>query len=121
MIQKIKENRDFHRAYRRGKCAISPALITYAVVKRGGGLRVGITTSKKIGGAVQRNRARRVIRAAVRALNLDMNRGYDIIFVARSKTTRCKSWQLEPLIKQRLTEAGVINAEETIDISDKAL
>ena len=41
---------------------VSPVVVTYVLKNRAGTVRVGITTSKKIGGAVQRNRARRVIR-----------------------------------------------------------
>ena len=62
--QPIVRNTDFARAYRRGKNYVSPFLVTYVVRRRSGGVRMGITTSKKIGGAVQRVRARRVIRAA---------------------------------------------------------
>lgn len=109
MIQKIKENRDFHRAYRRGKCAVSPALITYAVVKRGGGLRVGITTSKKIGGAVKRNRARRVIRAALQSCMQYIGSGTsaDVVFVARSATARLKSTEIADIMLGQLRETGV--------------
>ena len=120
-FKSINQNKVFIRAYRKGVSTVTPLLVTYVLKNRYGHVRIGITSSKKIGGAVQRNRARRVIRAAVRSLNIDMNQGYDIIFVARSKTTRCKSWQLEPLIKKRLTDAGVIYDKENTDISNQTL
>lgn len=60
----LKENKDFRRLYYRGKSKASPVLVTYVMKNRVGETRVGITTSKKIGIAVKRNRARRVIRAA---------------------------------------------------------
>ena len=120
-FKSINQNQSFIRAYRKGVSFVSPLLVTYVIRNRYGHIRIGITSSKKIGGAVQRNRARRVIRAAIRSLNLDMNQGYDLIFVARSKTTRCKSWQLIPLIKQQLTDAGVINDQENTDISNQTL
>lgn len=113
MLQKIKENRDFHRIYRRGKCAVSPALISYTVVKRGGGIRVGITSSKKIGGAVVRNRARRVIRAAFHACEPYLKDGAaaDIVFVARSLTARSKSTEVAAAMLGQLVSAGLAEAE----------
>ena len=61
-IQTLKTNSDFRRAYLRGKSYTNPALVSYVVKNNAGLCRIGITTSKKIGNAVQRNRARRVIR-----------------------------------------------------------
>ena len=120
-FKSINENKHFIRGYRRGVSVVTPFVVVYVLKNRYGQTRIGITASKKIGGAVQRNRARRVIRAALQSLDLDMSQNYDLIFVARSKATRCKTWQITPLIKKRLIETGVINAEESTDISDKAL
>ena len=117
----INENKHFIRGYRKGTSYVTPFLVTYVLKNRYGYTRIGITASKKIGKAFKRNRARRVIREAIRSLNLDMSQSYDLIFVARSKATRCKSWEITPLIKSRLTQAGVINAEENTDISNQVL
>ena len=77
----LKENRDFLRLYRKGKCYVSSSLVTYVLKNRSNEKRYGITTSKKIGKAVQRNRARRVIRASLYDLYSDNIPGYDIVFV----------------------------------------
>lgn len=102
-------NTDFRRAYKRGKVYTSPALVSYVNKNRAGICRIGITTSKKIGNAVERNRSRRVIRAAFRAVQPLTGGGWDIVFVARSKTKYLKSTQLEPIIIKHLEQAGVIN------------
>lgn len=78
---------------------------------RAGICRIGITTSKKIGNAVERNRARRVIRAAYRSLEGKINGNYDIVFVARSKTKYIKSTDLTFVMLSQLKQAGVINEE----------
>ena len=106
----INKNTQFVRGYRKGKSFVTPLVVTYVVKNRYGYTRIGITASKKVGCAVKRNRARRVIREAVRSLGLDMTQGYDLIFVARSKTAKVKSYEITPLIENRLREAGVINA-----------
>ena len=106
----INKNKEFIRGYKKGTSTVTPMFVSYVLKNRYGHTRIGITASKKIGCAVKRNRARRVIREALRSLDLDMSQNWDIILVARSKTARAKSYEVAPLLKQRLTEAGVINA-----------
>ena len=83
VIVSLKDNRDFRRLYARGKSFVGPALVTYVMKNRCGGIRVGITTSKKIGNAVRRSRSRRVIREAFRQAYPHVRPGYDFVFVAR--------------------------------------
>ncbi len=107
----IKSNCDFRRVYGKGKSFQSPALVSYVMKNRAGICRIGITTSKKIGNAVERNRARRVIRVAYRSLESKIDGNYDIIFVARSKTKYIKSTDLTLVMLSQLKQAGVINEE----------
>lgn len=105
----IKQNSDFRRAYGKGKSFSDPALVTYVLKNNRAGIcRMGITTSKKIGNAVERNRSRRIIRAAFRTLSLEVSDGYDLIFVARSKTKHLKSTDIERIMRYQLRKAGVI-------------
>lgn len=104
----LNQNKDFRRLYGRGKSRVHPALVTYAVKNRAGFCRAGITTSKKIGNAVARNRARRVIREAYRVLLPAVAGHYDLVFVARGKTTRMKSTELKAIMEKQLRELGLI-------------
>ena len=87
----ICRNNDFRRIYARGKSYVSPLVVVYALKNRTKNVRVGITTSKKVGNAVQRNRSRRVIREAFRALAPRVRPGFDLVLVARGKTPYVKS------------------------------
>jgi ribonuclease P protein component len=104
----LKENKDFRRLYYRAKSVASPNLVTYAMKNRLGETRVGITSGKKIGGAVQRNRARRIIRAAFSQLEGRINGNYDIVFVARTKTTEVKMQAVLADMEKQLAQLGVI-------------
>ena len=104
----LKENKDFRRLYYRGKSQASPCLVTYVGKNRLGEIRVGITSGKKIGNAVKRNRARRVIRAAFSTLEGRINGSYDIVFVARTKTTAVKMQEVLEQMESQLTDLGVI-------------
>ncbi len=105
----LKDNKDFSRLYRKGKSFVSPVLVTYVLKNKSGNLRFGITTGKKIGKAVKRTRARRVIRAAYYELYPHMKTGYDIVFVARGKTPYVKSQIVLRAMKKHLFEAEVLD------------
>ena len=103
----IKKNRDFTRLYRRGKSAVAPVLVIYAARNRRGANRIGITATKKIGGAVERNRAKRLIRAAYTVLEEEIPSGWDFIFVARTRTPSCKMQDV-----RRAMQAGIKSLTE---------
>ncbi len=109
-ITTITGNRDFQRLYRRGRSFVSPVLVTYALKNKNNNLRIGITTSKKVGKAVARSRCRRVIRAAFYNCGADMNAPYDIIFVARTRTAFVKSYEVEKYMREHLSSLGIIKA-----------
>ena len=104
----LRENKDFRRLYAKGKSVASPALVTYMLRNRVGHMRIGITTSKKIGKAVQRNRSRRVIREAYRQLNLPQQKSIDIVFVARKKTPDMKTGDLIIDMKSQIKKLGLL-------------
>ncbi|MCH5299738.1 MAG: ribonuclease P protein component [Ruminococcus sp.] len=104
----LKENRDFSRLYHKGKCFVSPVLVTYILKNKSNNLRFGITTGKKIGNAVKRSRSRRVIRAAFYELYGSIKPGYDFVFVARGKTPFVKSSDIKAAMKKAFEEAGLL-------------
>ena len=103
-MKTIKLNRDFRRCYSKGAFLSHGALVTYARKIRGKETRIGITTSKKIGNAVQRNRARRIIRAACREVGTEFPEGYDFVFVARHRTVFLKGTDLVTVVRQHLAK-----------------
>ena len=105
----ITSNRDFQKIYRKGRSMVSPSLVTYAIKTKNNNLRIGITTSKKVGKAVRRNRSRRVIRAAFCNIGADLSVPYDVIFVARTRTAYTKSQEVERYMREHLTKLGVIS------------
>ena len=110
-VVKLKKNGEFRRAYSRGKSFVDPALVTYITKNRAGICRIGITATKKIGNAVKRNRAKRVITAAYRSMFRQLcEGGYDIVFVARGKTPYLKSTEIESIMRRHLEKAGLLNS-----------
>ena len=107
----ICRNNDFRRIYARGKSYVSPLVVVYALKNRTKNVRVGITTRKKVGNAVQRNRSRRVIREAFRALAPRVRPGFDLVLVARGKTPYVKSTDVRRQLERQLQAAGWLREE----------
>lgn len=95
--------------YYRGASRASSCLVTYVAKSRLGGVRYGITASKKIGGAVQRNRSKRLIRAAFEQLEPRLNGSYDVVFVARSRTSTVKMQTVFEQMEKQLEALGAID------------
>lgn len=104
----LNRNVDFRRLYHRGKSYTNPALVVYFQRNRAGICRIGITVSKKIGNAVQRNRCKRIIRAAYAEVEPRLSGNYDFVFVARSKTKYLKSTEIKAIMLSLLQKAGAI-------------
>ncbi len=109
-IVKIKENHIFRRAYKRGTSLVSPYVVLYIMKTRRQDIRLGITAGKKIGKAVSRNRAKRVITAAFRECLPQIPAGYDFIIVARTRILSAKSTAVAASMRSLLKNAGVIEA-----------
>lgn len=105
-IIKLKENYSFRRAYKKGKSYVSPYFVIYAVKNRRG-IRLGITAGKKLGCAVKRNRAKRVITAAFRECLPNIPSGYDFVIVARTRILDIKSTAAAASMKSLLKSAGI--------------
>ena len=98
--QSLVRNNDFVRAYKRGASFVHPQLVLYVCKNRVGKTRVGITASKKVGNAVHRNRARRVIRAALDVCLPQQVGGVDIVLVARQQTGEKKSQDITKALQK---------------------
>lgn len=82
--QIMKQNKEFQLCYNKGRSFVSKFVIVYARPNKLSCNRLGITTGKKVGNAVCRSRARRLIRQAWRENELAAPIGLDIVIVARA-------------------------------------
>ena len=117
----LRHNREFQKVYARGKSMAHPLLVTYVMAHRGAGLRYGITTSKKVGGAVQRNRARRVVKAAFQSLLPELSGGATVVFVCRTRTALCKMQDVRAAMRKALRSAELLPAGETTPAAPSAM
>ncbi|MBE7035766.1 MAG: ribonuclease P protein component [Ruminococcaceae bacterium] len=79
----LKNNERFLQVYKKGKRAYHKNFILYSLPNNLDCNRLGIKTGKKLAGAVQRNRIRRLVKESYRLLEADIKVGFDFIFVAK--------------------------------------
>jgi ribonuclease P protein component len=83
--RRIKHGRDFARAKLEGKRAVSGCLVAnWLALPPGSSSRLGVITGRKLGGAVVRVRARRLLREAFRLHQLELAQPVELVLVARS-------------------------------------
>jgi ribonuclease P protein component len=63
---------------------VSPLFVAFVLVTTGIGLRVGFVASRKVGGAVARNRAKRLLREVFRKRGPAAGVSLDMVLVARA-------------------------------------
>lgn len=74
--------------------------------------RLGVVTSRKIGGAVARNRARRLLRECFRKRQAELNKPVELILVARKSIGGRKMADVEVDFLTALKRAGLIQGEQ---------
>jgi ribonuclease P protein component len=79
----LRRPADFQRVYDRRRSVSDDWLIVYACENGLDHLRLGLSVSRKVGGAVQRNRLRRLYREAFRLTRHEMPVGLDLVLIPR--------------------------------------
>jgi ribonuclease P protein component len=84
---RLSRSGDFDRVYRDGRSHANRYLVLYAFprAEREGadGVRLGISVSRKVGGAAERNAVKRALREAFWALDDGLTPAHDFVIVAR--------------------------------------
>jgi ribonuclease P protein component len=81
---RLSRSAEFERVYRQGRSTANRHLVLYsfpnATTERP---RLGLSVSRKVGGAVERNRVKRLLREAFTQTEANMRAGQDVVVVAR--------------------------------------
>ncbi len=107
--QRLPQARDFARVRAAGQRLVHGCLIAnWVKLPAGSGSRVGVVTSKRIGNAVVRNRARRLLREAFRQHQHDLQSAVDLVLVARNSIAGRKLAEVEKDFLTTLRRAGLL-------------
>jgi ribonuclease P protein component len=81
--QRLRNRRDFQAARENGIKKQTPHFIIFLYPKNGGSSRLGLTVSRKVGGAVRRNRVKRLVREVFRLNYRLLGSSNDISVIAK--------------------------------------
>ena len=106
---RIRRGRDIRAVLSTGLRLHGKRVVVY-VSPRDQGSRAGFICGRGVGSAVNRNRARRLLKEAWRALEPQLSSGYDVMFVARPEIRGARMGEVESDVRDVLAAAGVIKA-----------
>jgi len=104
---RLRRTSDVRRVYDEGRSWVHPLLVLVARPNGLGFSRVGVTASRRVGGAVARNRAKRLLREAARRLYPQFGAGWDAMLIARAGILKVKEPQVEEGLASLLRRAGL--------------
>lgn len=105
---RLRRSADVKRVYDEGKSWAHPLLVLIVRPNELGFSRVGVTASRKVGGAVERNRVKRLLREAARRLYPEFEtRGWDVMLIARPRLVEVNEAEVERALLSLLDRAGL--------------
>jgi ribonuclease P protein component len=114
--RRLSRSGDFDRVYREGRSYPGRHLVVYSFPRANSeeGPRLGISVGRKVGGAVERNRVKRMLREAFWACSEDLPEGHDFVIVARPAAGELAEREggagVEAALRQVLVEAGMTSS-----------
>jgi ribonuclease P protein component len=115
--RRLSRSGEFERVYREGTSHASRYLVVHAFPRPGddGSPRLGVSVGRKLGGAVERNRVKRLLRDAFWACSERVAPGHDFVIVARPDAGELAVARgergMEEALEQVLTDAGLSREE----------
>ena len=105
---RLQKPADFKRVRRQGKSHAHPFVVLISRPNDLDQIRVGVSAGKRVGNAVQRNRAKRLLRAGMTPLLHTLRPGHDIVLLAREAILQAKSQDVHQALESLARRAKLI-------------
>ncbi len=105
---RLTQSTDFERVRRFGKSYAHPFLVLVALPAEGQKTLIGVTATRSLGGAFKRNRAKRLVREAVRPLLPGIIPGWKVVLICRSPVLDATFVDLCMCLKELFTRAQLL-------------
>jgi ribonuclease P protein component len=105
---RLTQSTDFKRVRRFGKSYAHPLVVLIVSPNNEGRTLIGVTAGQSVGNAVQRNRAKRLLREAMRIFLSKLKPGWNIILVSRKPILEAKLPEIQICLQQLLSKANLM-------------
>jgi ribonuclease P protein component len=106
---RLTRSTDFQRVRQHGKSYAHPLMVLVALPTPETVVRIGVTAGRSVGNAVQRNRAKRILRSAVQPVLSELPTGWDIVLIARQPLVKSNFQQAQSALMALMQRAKLIN------------
>jgi len=109
---RLRKTAEFERVRRSGKSFAHPLIVLVVRENEGDSLQIGITAGRSLGNAVQRNRLKRLMRAAIRTQLGYIRPGHDLLLIARLPMVEASFVEIHSAIQKLLGRADLLTAND---------
>ena len=106
--RRLRARADFERVRREGRSWPHRLLVLVAFPNASGLTRVGVAAGKRVGNAVARNRAKRLMREAMRQYYPRVRAGWDLLLIARASMATVKMQAVAAALESLLGQADLL-------------
>lgn len=106
--RRLTRTSHFQQAYAQGRRWIGPCMVLWLREGEGASLRLGVVAGRKVGGAVQRARAKRLLREAYRLNRHRFSGLCDVVLIARRSILEAKWPEIVAELLELARRAGLV-------------
>jgi ribonuclease P protein component len=105
---RLTQTTDFKRVRQLGKSYAHPLVVLIILANDTGQSRFAVSAGRSVGNAVERNRAKRLLRECLRPKLCQIHPGWDIVVIARHGAAQAQLSELDQMLTNLLKRAGIL-------------